>query len=352
MISYSRSFVPVVLSLGLFATSVQAQVRLNYDDLSSLEEPLAFEVGQATIVVSGVVDVPVTLAIDNTAFQNDVDVGLNTNFQVAADLELGNRWSVGVAYFGQYRQGLYDFSENATGISQLNPTQDGYNDRVAAYVNTSWGSLIGGNVAGVVREQTRRRRGVGNSALAFDDFYGGLKRWGGGYTGRFGPVVLSSVVDEDGDFQIGAEFQRPIGNRDFRVSSRVGRGQYLAADGVTSLDSIGVGAVGEVVFGSSLFDLGFGYENLKSGVLDVDRWFVSSGAQTKVGVISLSAAGHYGELDGSPEASASLGLGYDIARGLSTNLGINARKAKVTSQGFSIIDEDETTATASVRYSF
>jgi len=325
----------LIVVAGMVPAAAQAQISLNYDDLSSLEEPLAFEVGKATVLVTGVVDAPVTLAIDSTAFQEDVNVSVTGNFEVNAEMQLWNRWNLGVSYFGQYDENTDDYSDN-----------------VAGYVRTSWGSLIGGNVRGLVREQTRRRRGVGNAALAFDDYYGGLRRWGGAYSGRFGPVILSSVVDEDGDFQVGAEFQRPIGHRDFRVTGRAGTGTYLAADGTTSFDSNAVDVVGEIVFGSSLFDLGMGYERLQSGSIDVDRWFVSGGAQTKIGVLSLSAAGHYGQLDGTAERSASLGLAYDVARGLSTNLGVNARKAEVTRQGIRIVDEDETTATASVRYSF
>ena len=313
----------------------QAQISLNYDDLSSLEEPLAFEVGEATVLVNGVIDAPITLAIDNDALADDVDVSVIANFGINAEMQLMNRWNVGISYFGQY-------DENA----------DDYSDNVAGYVRTSWGSIVGGNVSGLVRESTRRARSVGNASLAFDDFYGRTNRWGGGYSGRFGPVVLTGIADDDGNFELGAEFQRPIGNKDYRVANRVAKAVYQSADGTTNFDTIGVGVVGEFVYGSSLFDLGFGYENLQSGPIGIDRWYVSSGAQTKIGSLRLSAAGHYGELDGTSEASASLGLGYDIARGLSTNLGVNARKAELSRDGISIIDEDETSATASVRYSF
>ena len=319
----------------LAAAPAHAQISLNYDDLSSFEEPLAFEIGEATVLVGGLVDVPVTLRVDDSVFDGDVDVGLVTNIDVSVELQLANRWNVGVAYFGQY-------DENS----------DDYQDNVAGFVRTSWGSLIGGNVNGLVREATRRRRGAGNAALGFDDFYGRINQWGGGYSGRFGPVTLTGIADADGNFEIGTQFQRPVGNKDYRFSTRLAKARYLAADGVTGFETIGAGAVGEFVYGSSLFDLGFGYENLQAGPTDLDRWYVSGGARTKIGVLNLSAGGHYGELDGTSEASASLGLGYDIARGLSTNLGVNARKAQVARDGIVVVDEDETSATASVRYSF
>jgi hypothetical protein len=337
MHGYSRA---LLLPLGcgamaLAADPASAQVSLNYDNLSSLEEPLAFEIGEATVLVGGVVDVPVTLALDDGIFHDDVDVSLVTNLDINIEMQLANRWNVGVAYFGQY-------DENS----------DDYVDNVAGFVRTSWGSLIGGNVNGLVREATRRRRGVGNANLAFDDFYGRTNQWGGGYSGRFGPTTLTGIVDDEGHFELGAQFQRPIGRKDYRLTTRVARARYLAADGLTDFATIGAGAVGEFVYGSSLFDLGFGYENLQAGTIDLDRWYVSGGAQTKIGVLSLSAAGHYGELDGTSESSASLGIRYDIARGLSTNLGVNARKAQIARDGVSVVDEDETSATASVRYSF
>lgn len=313
----------------------QAQVSLNYDDLSYFEEPLAFEVGAATVLVNGAVDVPATLAIDNKAFADDFNVDVIGSFQVNGEMQLSNRWTIGATYFGQY-------SENA----------DDYADNVAGYVRTSWGSFIGGNVNGLVRDSTRRRRGAGNGVLAFDGFYGRINDWGGGYSGRYGPTVLSAVADKDGNFEVGAVFQRPIGNKDNRIATRVARAKYLSADGTRNFETAGIGAVGELVFGSSLYDLGVGYERLQAAGMELDRWYVSSGMQTKIGSLSLSASGHYGELDGTPEKSASLGLGYDIARGFSANLGINARRADVSRDGVQIIDQDETNATASVRYSF
>tara|TARA_R110000824_G_scaffold103449_22_gene245861 strand:- start:3626 stop:4642 length:1017 start_codon:yes stop_codon:yes gene_type:complete len=334
---YSRVLLQSVTvgAMALAAGSAQAQISLNYDNLSSFEEPLAFEIGEATVLIGGVVDLPVKLTVDDSVFRGDVDVSLVTNLDINIEMQLANRWNIGVSYFGQY-------DENG----------DDYRDNIAGFVRTSWGSLIGGNVDGLVREATRRRRGTGNAILAFDDFYGRINRWGGGYSGRFGPATLTGIVDAEGLFELGAQFQRPIGRKDYRFATRVAKARYLAADGVTDFATIGAAAVGEFVYGSSLFDVGFGYENLQAGTIDLDRWYVSGGTQTKIGVLSLSAAGHYGELDGTSEASASLGVRYDIARGLSTNLGVNARKAQIARDGVSVVDEDETSATASVRYSF
>ncbi len=327
----SLALVPACLC---FPAKLHAQ-SVNYDTLSSLEEPLAFEVADVTVEVNGILDAPVSLEIEDGVHFGDADVSFIGNFEVTASTQLGNRWNVGVAYFGQY-------AENA----------NEYSDNVAGFIRTSWGTFAGGNVSGMVRESTRRRRGVGNGVLAFDNFYGQLDRWGGGYQGRFGPVIVSGVVDENGDFDIGAEYQRPIGTKDYRFSTRFAKSRYTTADGLAVLDSKAVGLVGELVYGSSLFDLGGGYERLQGAGLDLDRWYISGGGQHKVGSLSFSAEGHYGELDGSEEVAAAFGLSYDIARGLSTNLGLNARRAEVARNGIEVVDEDETSATASVRYSF
>ena len=323
------------IGIGFSGQAHAQKIRINYDALSSLEEPLAFSVGEVTVLVSGAVDAPVKLHLDPSALAWDKEVTLRSNIGINAETQLGNRWTVGVSYFGQY-----DVRDNV------------YGDNVVGYVRTTLGSFIGGNTAGLVREQTRRARGFGNAALAFDNFYGGLSRWGGAYIGRFGPVSGSVAFDEFGNFDVGAVFQRPIGNKDYRMAVRVSDGQYLSADASTKFDTAGVNMVGELVFGSSRFDIRGGFERLKSNPLNLDRWFLSGGMQTKTGVISLSAEGHYGELDGSPEASASLGIAYDIARGISTNLGINARKAQIARNGINVIDEKEASAVASIRYSF
>ena len=230
--------------------------------------------------------------------------------------------------------------------------QDDYSDNVAGFVRTSFGTVIGGNTADQIRELTRRQRGVGNAFLAFDDFHGQLARWGGAYIGRFGPSRIGVVVDENGDFEVGSVFQRPIGQRDLRFSGRVRQGQFVAADGITGYDTTGVAAVGEIVFGSSVYDLGLGYEKLDGPLGDLDRWFVSSGAQTQLGALRLSGEVHFGETAGQRELAAAIGASYDISRGLSLNLGVNGEEARIVADGVQIIETDQITAIASARYSF
>ena len=314
-------------------------VSLNYERLSSMEEPLAREAGGVTFVLTGLVDAPLTLDRED---DDSLDAGLIANFQVSALDQLPNRWRVGLAYFGQY------VTDEALGSQP----DDRYTDNAALTVGGSWGTVLGGNVSGVVREGTRRRRGAGNAELAFDDALGGLADVGGGYTVRLGPWVVGAVVDEDANFDLGATFQRPIDDTDFRLTGRVTSGVYVSADRTRRYDSVAVGAVGEVIYGSTSLDVGVGFEDLSSSGPNANRWYISSGVRRKTGVVSLSLEGHYGRIESEDERSGALGAHYDLARGMSVNLGVNYAKALVDLGDGSLVDTENTKAALSLRYSF
>jgi len=226
-----------------------------------------------------------------------------------------------------------------------------YTDNAALSVASYWGTVLGGNVSGAVRELTRRLRGAGNAVLAFDGFLGELEETSAGYTGRFGPWVVGAAVDEEGDLDLGATFQRPAGTRDWRATLRAAEGAYTPAGG-PRFDTRGFGVVGEVIYGSTTVDAGAGYEHFSTKGPDSDRWYVSSGVRTKTGALTLSLEGQVGRIEGKDEASAALGAQYDIARGLSANLGLNHAKARVSLDGASFLDIEETKTVLSLRYSF
>ena len=330
------------MAVGIAATvgpAAALDISLNYESLSSLEEPLATEIGDMTLVLTGLLDTPLTLDPDN---DDAAGAGFIGNFQINALTQLPNRWRVDLAYFGQY----------ASGRTSVSGPRDMYTDNAALSLGGAWGAALGGNVSGIVRERTRRPRGAGNASLAFDDVLGGLEDWGGGYVGRFGPWVVAAIVDEDANFDLGAMFQRPIGTKDYRLTTRVTEGVYTPAGGSVRFDTRAVGAVGEFIYGSTSFDIGVGYERFSSNGPNTGRWHVSSGVRTKTGVLSLSLEGHYGRIEGEEEMSAALGVQYDLARGLSANLGLNHAEAGVNLGDAGFLDTGETKAVFSLRYSF
>ena len=344
-------------------------VSLNYERLSSMEEPLAAEIGGATFVLKGLLDA----ALIHDAEGRDTDVGLTGNFQLGALTQLSNRWRIGLTYFGQY----------VTEETMSLPPDKRYTDNVALSVGGAWGTVAGGNVSGIVREETRRRRGAGNGLLEFDDALGVLDDWGGGYTVRLGPwatacsnstmrsacwtigaaatrsgsapaihLIVGAVVDENADFDVGATYRRPMDNTDYRLTVRLGRGVHAPAGAAVSFDSTAFGVVGEMIFGSMSLDVGLGYERLSSPGRDAVRRYISSGIRGKTGVLGWSLEAHYGRMEGEDEVSAALGAQYDIARGLSANLGLNHARAKADAGAIRIVDRRDTKGVLSLRYSF
>ncbi|MCY4610153.1 MAG: hypothetical protein OXC38_00330 [Gammaproteobacteria bacterium] len=91
-----------ILTAGLFGATppVLAQdISLNYESLSSLEEPLAVEVGDVTLVLTGLLDAPVNFDLEG---DQATDADFIGNVQFSARTQLPNRWRVALTYFGQY----------------------------------------------------------------------------------------------------------------------------------------------------------------------------------------------------------------------------------------------------------
>jgi hypothetical protein len=242
----------------------------------------------------------------------------------------------------------------------LDSSDADYRGRIRGFIGGSWGTFHGGNIQDLVYEDTRRLRGAGRNIgegtreenLAGDGALGRLSDWGGGYQGRFGPTTISTVIDEDANYDIGIKFQRPIGNKDYRLTARHNAGTFTAADGLTEIDTKAVSGVGEYVYGSTRYDIAGGYEQLEGGGVDADRWFTSAGVTHKVGVVSFTAEGHYGEIDGQDETSAFIGAKYDIARGLAATAAIDYEDRQINIAGVDIANTKDTRAIVGVSYGF
>ena len=120
----------------------------------------------------------------------------------------------------------------------------------------------------------------------------------------------------------------------------------------SSGESAGASAMADLIYGSSIYDLGLGYERIKGLGLQLDRWFASAGARTKIHTLSMSLEGHIGSIDGSPEYAAAAGLGLALSRGLSANVGINYREANVVRNGINVLVGKDQSAAFSMRYSY
>ncbi len=331
-------------AIGAARHAAAQEIFLNYDDMSLFEAPLATEVGDVTLLLKGTA----VGAWTHKRKSSGSDESFSGGLQAGAQTQLPNRWRVRLSYTGRYATDPQE-SPDAGFASRVD---EEYEDDVLLSVGGAWGTVVSGNVSKAVRGQTRRSGGAGAASLSFDDVFGSLADWGGGYLVRMGPWVLSAVVDEEGGFDVGAMYQRPIAEKDYRLTARYTQGVFTSADGVRRFDTKAVSGVGELIYGSALFDLGAGYETLSSPGLEFDQWYVSSGVRIKIGVLSLSVEGHYGRIEDVEKTSAALGVQYDLARGLSANFGLNYEDASVSLGGVNLIASKGTKAVLSLSYSF
>lgn len=305
-------------------------VNVNYEALNAFEAPLALELGDVTFALNGRTDAEFDYSFETN---DGIDGALFGNYQVSAETQLPNRITVGVVYGGAFEA----FSGD----------QD-YEDNIAGYAGGTWGTVFGGNVSDLVFEETRRLRGVTPVRLSGDGALGELNDLSGGYRGRYGPVIISGLVDENGNYDAGISFQRPIGNKDYRFTARHNDGTITTADGLTELDTRSVSGVGEYIYGSTRFDVSAGYEEIE----EADRWFTSGGFSTKKGVWSLSAEGLYGQIDGQDEFSAVVGVKRDLARGLAATLALDFEDRQINVNGVDYFDAKDTRLVGGLSYGF
>lgn len=306
-------------------------VNVNYNLSSAFEAPVAYDLAGTTMVLRGRIDLPV-----GRSFKTNETVNYNpiVNHEVSLERQLSNRITVGAVYGGSY--------ENIPG------SDNNYADDIAVFAGGSWGTVFAGNVSDLVFEETRRARSIGITQLSGNGALGELSDLSGGYRGRFGPAIVTGVIDENTNYDIGVSFQRPIGVRDYRFTARHNQGQITAADGVTQLDTKSVSGVAEYVYGSSRFDVGAGYEKIE----EADRWFTSAGVSTKAGPWGLSAEGQYGEIEGQTETAGILTLRRDLARGLAATVALDHRDRQAVVNGTQYLDEKDTRLIAALSYGF
>lgn len=317
--------------------------KFSYESLNALEAPVTTDIAGFTFELRGRLDSVGSYSFENNGTPDNRFVGTHI---LTAEKQLPNRFTVGAQFTGRHED--------------IGDDNVDYEGRVRGFVGGSWGTLIGGNVQNVVYESTRRLRGAGNlvgrtpreQTLHGDGALGRLSDWGGGYQGRYGPTTISAIVDEDSNYDLGVRFQRPIGNKDYRLTARHNTGSVTAADGMTEFETKAVTGVAEYVYGSTRYDVSGGYEQLESGAIEADRWFTSAGVTTKLGVLSLTGEALYGETDGQPETSAVLAARYDITRGLSATAAVDYQDRQINLGGINFIDQKDTRLLAGLSYGF
>ncbi len=306
-------------------------VPINYDSLSFVEEPMAFEIGPATVSVNTIID----QAIQYSTQAEDEDYNTRAISDLSIETELPNTAQLKIRYVANYDR----------------LRKDSYKDDVAVSLSDEWGTLAAGNVTGSVYELSKRKSSFGNGELANDNFVGALDEDGGFYTVQYNSYRVSVAADKEGRAEAGVSFTRPIGKQNYFASLRARKGDTGEDPGDTvtavgaSGDTYGAAAVAQVTYASFLADVQVGYENvdLDNQTGSNDHAFGSVGMQYKQGAYRFSAEGGVGRYDGDDRRAAALGSRVDVARGVSLNLGVNYKYEN---------DDDDVTSIGSVRYEF
>lgn len=328
---YKFITIMIVTAFAPIAAYADGQgVPINYDNLSFFEEPLAVEIGPATLNTNFLMD---QAAQYNSTTEKDT-YNTRAKGEFTIETELPNSWQLGATYISEYNR-LAD-----------NDERDEYTDDVAVFISDEWGTLAGGNVTGSVHENTRRKKGFGNADLANDGFVGELDETGAYYSIRYNSYGVSVTADQEGRAEAGLSFERPIGKSYYRAAARLRKGDTaenvdIAEDG----DTYGGALVGQYIYASTLIDAQVGYEAVDRDSANGtnDHVFGSLGMQYKYGAYRVSAEGSLSRYDGQDRRAFALGSCVDIARGASLNFGVNYEYAN---------DDDDTTALSSVRYEF
>jgi len=321
---YKSLFVSISLLIASPALADGQSVPINYDNISFFEEPLAVEVGPATLNANALVD---QAAQYDTASDTDTyNTFLAGNFKL--ETELPNSWQLGIQYFSRFNR-LAD---------------DQYTDNAAIFLSDEWGIIALGNVTGSVSESVRRARGVGNAALANDNFLGQLDEAGLFYAVGFNSYNFSVAADKEGRAETGLLFERPIGRNNYVVGTRFRYGN-LSENSNFDLDAKTYGAtlLGEYIHGSTLYDAQIGYEIVDLDLTNntEDNIFGSIGTRYQYGAYNFSLEGGIGQYNDIDRRALSFGTRFDIARGFSFNTGTNY---------VYIDDDDSVTVIGSLRY--
>ena len=307
-------------------------VPINYDALSFFEEPLAFEVGPATLSSNILIDQSANYNFNSN--KDTYNTRASGNFLL--EMQLPNSWSVAAQYFARYDR-LADNNE-----------RDEYTDNLALSVSDEWGTLAVGNVTSSAFEKARRTRGFGNADLANDNFLGALDQTGAFYSVRYNSYEASITADQEGRAEAALSFERPIGKHVYFGSVRVRKGDTTESASTSDQgDALGAAIVAKQTYANLQISGQVGYEEVEinNSKDDNDHVFGSVGILYKYGAYRFSADGGLGRYDGEDKRAFALGSRIDIARGASLNLGLNYQYDNKT-------DTEDTTGITSIRYEF
>lgn len=280
---------------------------------ATLQKPVAFEVGDHTVLVEGIM-------FTGTQYLFD-------------DLLVGDLVPDTVDEWGHFYGGVFDLRTVRKMANSLSYGFDGRllingfggdastRGRFDVFVNSYRGKLSYGNFDDRNAIAISPRYTLsGEANLFYDGFFAPSDRRAFRYRTRLSSFLIDAAIDDDGrNYNAGFLYRSPSRTRKDSWSMHYNGGDFLDRyhrNGITAAYLVSIGSVDLIASGS--WDEFDPYGRFAS----FDRYSGSFGASWKVGATTLSAGFLLAETnDGPLETAYTVGLRHDLARGLSLNFG-------------------------------
>lgn len=282
---------------------------------TEFQKPIAFDVGDHTLLFEGVVIGGGTYlfnGLNTQALGVDEVEKLRGFYEGLFDLRLSRKLTNGLSYG-------FDGRLLAAGAEERGSSADG---RFDVYLRSRYGQISYGDFEDRNSILLSGRTGLsGEANLFFDGFFDPSFDRAFRYRGRFGSFLVDAAIDDDGDqYNVGLLYRSPTRTRkDSWSFDYHGADDYLGRyerDGVTLGYGVSHGSL-DLKFAGALdrFEPHFDFPSF-------DRISGSFCANYKLHAFTWSAGILVAETNGGElETAYTAGMRYDLARGMSLNAG-------------------------------
>lgn len=290
---------------------------INSESVTFFEKPIALDIDYGVIELNNSVEIGYQSDNNNTAKYDFNEIATHLAFYS----QLENDWDITLEYLGNY----------------ANERADSYQDLLRLGVRDQWGEIQVGNVAAIIYERTNRQRAFGLLGADNDEFSLPLNRYGLFYQWSTPASGWMLAIDKDANVEVGTSHYLPKNGVEYTLSARANYVRNDEGDPQGISESTALALVAQVERGRWTADTQFMQEKL-AALANSEKFTlntVSAGLHYRFNQWQWSLTGVTRENElNDKERILSLGLGYDIARGLSLNAGTNMSSSALFPERF------------------
>lgn len=294
-----------------------AHAQFSSDSLSFFEKPLSFRAGNGIAETNALFELGYRSDNDGAAKYDTQQVGARFSYQT----QLSNDWDLNIEYLADYET----------------ERSESYQDLFRASLKDEWGELQVGDISTTIFERTNRMTAIGLLGIDNDNFTLPLRNYGVFYQWSTPASRWMIAADSDANVELGLSYYQPIGGFEYTFSARANNTENDEGDAQGVGKSEALALVAQVERGRWAADMQYLREELS--LLFDEQTFnlqaLSGGLHYRFNRWrwSLTGINRENELN-DEERVVSLGLRYDIARGLSLNAGASTRNSKLFPEKF------------------